>query len=134
MATRKPILDYAKIVVLNDQAMARTVAAAGAHLAIVRRGILRWIVFQCPCGCGELITLNLDKRTGPHWRIWRRKNSLSINPSVWRTSGCQSHFVLKQNHVFMMQDLYPSHRPQAMATASARETPTSIERAHLPRP
>ena len=63
-------------------------------VAIVKRGTLRSVVMRCPDGCGEAITLNLDPRTDKAWRIYESKRGLTLFPSVWRDTGCQSHFVL----------------------------------------
>jgi hypothetical protein len=63
-------------------------------VAIVKRGKLRSVVMRCPDGCGEAITLNLDPRTDKAWRIYKSKRGLTLFPSVWRDTGCQSHFVL----------------------------------------
>lgn len=67
--------------------------------AIVERGRLRTVVCMCPCGCGSTLTVNLDERAGKAWRLYRRKNGISLYPSVWRDSGCKSHFVVWKNHV-----------------------------------
>jgi uncharacterized protein DUF6527 len=63
-------------------------------LAIVKRRRLRSVVMRCPDDCGETITLNLDPRTDKAWRIYRSEKGLTLFPSVWRDTGCQSHFVL----------------------------------------
>jgi hypothetical protein len=63
-------------------------------VAIVKRGSLRSVVMRCPDGCGEAITLNLDPRTDKAWRIYESRKGLTLYPSVWRDTGCQSHFVL----------------------------------------
>jgi Family of unknown function (DUF6527) len=63
-------------------------------VAIVKRGNLRCVVMRCPDGCGETITLNLDPKTDKAWRIYRSKRGLTLFPSVWRDTGCQSHFVV----------------------------------------
>lgn len=61
---------------------------------IVKRGIPRSIVMQCPDGCGEVITVNLDRRSGPAWRYFERRMRLTIYPSIWRDSGCRAHFIV----------------------------------------
>jgi hypothetical protein len=62
--------------------------------AIVNRGIPRSLVLSCPDGCGEVLTINLDPRTDKAWRYYRKRNQLSLFPSVWRDTGCQSHFII----------------------------------------
>jgi len=55
--------------------------------------------FICPCGCGELIQLSLVPKSSPRWRFYRTKKGISLAPSIWRTTGCKSHFVLKNGKV-----------------------------------
>jgi hypothetical protein len=74
-------------------------------VAIVKRGTLRSAVMRCPDGCGEVITLNLDPRTDKAWRIYRSRKGLTLFPSVWRDTGCQSHFVL-WNDVISWVDVF----------------------------
>lgn len=56
-----------------------------------------WSVgFYCPCGCGDVIELLLLPNLDPHWTL--SVDTLgrpSLYPSVWRTTGCKSHFWLK---------------------------------------
>ncbi|WP_420884462.1 DUF6527 family protein [Amnimonas aquatica] len=57
-----------------------------------------WSVgFQCPCGCGDIIELLLLPAVRPHWAL--SVDGLgrpTLYPSVWRTTGCRSHFWLRQ--------------------------------------
>jgi len=69
---------------------------------VIERGRPRWLLLACPCGCGEKLPINLDPRAGPAWRIYRRQRSgVSLFPSVWRESGCKSHFVIWRNKIFL---------------------------------
>ncbi|MBS0162584.1 MAG: hypothetical protein JSS48_08440 [Nitrospira sp.] len=72
-------------------------------VAIVKRGVFRSLIMHCPDGCGEVITVNLDPRTTKAWRIYINKKGLTLYPSVWRDTGCESHFVL-WNSVFHWMD------------------------------
>lgn len=60
-----------------------------------------WVAgMQCPCGCKETIQLNLVTDTSPCWKLrLGRKGELSLTPSVWRTVGCRSHFILHRSRV-----------------------------------
>jgi hypothetical protein len=49
---------------------------------------------RCPDGCGDTITVNLDPRTTKAWRFYRRHNKISVFPSIWRDTGCKSHFIV----------------------------------------
>ena len=61
--------------------------------------------FICPCGCKEIIFLNLLKTTRPRWQITSLLNEpLSLNPSVWRKKGCRSHFILRSGRVHWCLD------------------------------
>jgi Family of unknown function (DUF6527) len=61
---------------------------------LVFRGVFRSLVMACPDGCGEVLTINLDARTDKAWRYYIRRNQISLFPSVWRDTGCGSHFIL----------------------------------------
>jgi hypothetical protein len=63
-------------------------------VVLVDRGRPRSLVFACPDGCGSVLTINLDPRTGKAWRMYRRGNEISLHPSVWRDNGCGAHFIL----------------------------------------
>ena len=63
-------------------------------VAIDERGVPRSLVMKCPDSCGEILTINLDRRSGKAWRIDRRAGKLTLYPSVWREEGCQSHFIM----------------------------------------
>lgn len=69
---------------------------------LVERGRPRWLVICCPCGCGDQIPVNLDARSGKAWRIYRNaRYGLSIHPSVWRDTDCESHFIVWRNEIFL---------------------------------
>jgi len=104
MPVGRPISQYERAVVVAEQSSARAAAQSGDTIAIVQRGVPRWAVLRCPCGCSELLTINLDRRAGPSWKITRRNGTVSLSPSVWLTSGCQSHFILWKNKVWMFRE------------------------------
>ena len=68
-------------------------------MALVKRGLPRLLIMVCPCGCGEQLVINLDKRAGPAWLFYNKNKKYSLYPSVWRDSGCESHFILWDNRV-----------------------------------
>lgn len=68
---------------------------------LVERGRPRWLIMLCPCGCGEEIPINLDSRAGPAWRLYRNQRGITLYPSVWRDTGCQSHFIVWRNHILL---------------------------------
>ena len=67
---------------------------------LVDRGYIRSIVFVCPDGCGELLTINLDPRAGKAWRLYHNNHGITLFPSVWRDNGCKSHFVVWRDSIF----------------------------------
>jgi hypothetical protein len=54
----------------------------------------------CPCGCGARIALSLVKDDEPSWKARiSPEGKVTLHPSVWRTKGCRSHFVLRDGRV-----------------------------------
>lgn len=69
---------------------------------LIQRGQPRWLILKCPCGCGDEIPVNLDPRAGKAWRIYFDKyRGLTVFPSVWRDSGCQSHFIIWRDQIVL---------------------------------
>jgi hypothetical protein len=73
--------------------VARLLSSPGDY-AVVERGLPRSLVLVCPDGCGEILTINLDPRSGKAWRLDRRHGELTLYPSIWRKQGCKSHFII----------------------------------------
>lgn len=67
---------------------------------VVRRGVDRSLTMLCPDGCGEVLTINLDRRTGPAWRLYFDGQAVSLFPSVWRNTGCCSHFIVWRSRIY----------------------------------
>lgn len=64
---------------------------------IVGEGAYRWYVaMTCPCGCGDIIKLNIRDDAHPYWRIIEQRRTISLEPSIRRMSGCYSHFYLRE--------------------------------------
>lgn len=58
------------------------------------------IVFNCPCGCNNLIQLNLLKDAIPCWRFQISKTKkVTIFPSIWRKKDCKSHFFIRKSKI-----------------------------------
>jgi hypothetical protein len=54
----------------------------------------------CPCGCGEIIELNLLKQVRPCWSVKQHPDGLvSLTPSVWCQKGCRSHFFVRHGRI-----------------------------------
>jgi hypothetical protein len=56
----------------------------------------KWLAFNCPCGTGHQIMLNLDRRRSPSWAITDQRR-LTIKPSIdaRRPGGWCHYFVLR---------------------------------------
>lgn len=72
---------------------------APGDAVLIERGVPRWLMIKCPCGCGEEIPVNLDKRAGKAWRLYRNKEGLTLFPSVWRDTGCEAHFIIWRDQI-----------------------------------
>lgn len=72
-----------------------------ATVYLVGEGDHLWfVVFVCPCGCGEAVQLNLLPDARPRWSAERHPDgTVSVAPSVWRVAGCRSHFFLRRGRV-----------------------------------
>lgn len=53
----------------------------------------------CPCGCGETIHLRFMGDRRPRWSLETHAGRATIFPSVWRQSGCRSHFFVRHGHI-----------------------------------
>ena len=73
-----------------------------------------WLLaFSCPCGCHNLIQLNLLKEAKPRWKFQIvNKSKITISPSIWRTSGCKSHFFIHKSKI----DWVRTYKPQKNST------------------
>lgn len=60
-----------------------------------------WLIaFNCPCGCKDVVQLNLLKEAEPCWRFKiDMKKKISISPSIWKTTGCKSHFFVRNSKI-----------------------------------
>ncbi len=58
-------------------------------------------VLLCPCSCGETIHLSLVTDAIPSWKVQLHEGKrVTLLPSVWRTMGCKSHFIIYRGHIF----------------------------------
>lgn len=92
---------YAEAVRAGGQDEARLLSAAKSdRLVVVHRQGPRSVVFKCPCGCGDTLMIPVDPDVKRSWYLREHENGISLLPSVWRTSGCESHFILWRNQVW----------------------------------
>lgn len=77
----------------------------GIVFLVVEDGIEEFLALRCPCGCGETICLNLLPDERPRWSLCRHKgDSFSVHPSIWRTTGCRSHFFIRSGRIVWSRD------------------------------
>jgi hypothetical protein len=71
------------------------------YIYVVGEEGYKWVLaFKCPCGCNDIIQLNLLKETKPSWKIIQHRNgTYSISPSVDRFVNCKSHFTINNGLV-----------------------------------
>ena len=93
---------YSDVVTVANVAAAReAVRQQPDTIALVHRGYYRNVAMVCPCGCGDVLVLNLDRNVGTtFWNLRLRESRLTLMPSVWRRDGCRAHFVLEENRVW----------------------------------
>ncbi|MGE6699473.1 DUF6527 family protein [Hyphomonas sp. NPDC076900] len=72
----------------------------GVLLVASEDGELWAAAFLCPCKCGDRIELALIPEATPHWHLTNdAKNTPTLRPSVWRKTGCRSHFWLRDGRI-----------------------------------
>lgn len=82
-----------------------TEVMAGQLYYVVNGEKAKWILFKCPCGCGDVVTLSAQTAHQPHWRLTRTQPGRpTLYPSVWRDKGCMSHFWLRDGRVELCFD------------------------------
>jgi hypothetical protein len=59
----------------------------------------------CPCGCGEMLHMNLLPDERPVWALTMHNGSVSsLHPSVHRQKGCKAHFWFRSGRVYWCSD------------------------------
>lgn len=81
---------------------------------VVGEGAHVWFAaLICPCGCRELLQMSLHPEGRPRWRLTLHAGgTVSLKPSVWRRTGCRSHFFLRRGRVEWC-DVRSSREPDA---------------------
>lgn len=71
------------------------------RLVIAREDGELWSAgMNCPCGCGEIIELGLFPEAEQNWTLAvDRRGRPSLSPSVWRRTGCRSHFWMRHGRI-----------------------------------
>jgi hypothetical protein len=87
---------YDRLILAASLDEARRLAAETAHLVKYEDdGAPTSLHLKCPCGCGEVIDLNLSRARKPIWHLQRAPDrTTSVYPSVSRRSRCGTRFLL----------------------------------------
>jgi len=64
----------------------------------------------CPCGCGATISLSLVRDDEPCWQVKLVGAAITLRPSIWRTKGCKSHFIISGGRVYWARELRAGSR------------------------
>jgi hypothetical protein len=93
------VIRFARVATVETQDEGVSATHDHQTLALVANGKNpKWLLFRCPCGCGDLLRINLSPSIHPCWRIRLSKNGkISIYPSIDRDVGCGAHFFLTGN-------------------------------------
>ena len=72
-----------------------------AAVYVLGEGDYHWFVaLVCPCGCRATLHMSLLPDAEPRWKLIEHKDgTISLQPSVWRTVGCRSHFFLRHGRI-----------------------------------
>lgn len=70
-------------------------------LYIVREdGFAEQAAMLCPCGCGQVLHMNLLPDERPCWKVtYHSDDTASLHPSVWRKVDCGSHFWFQRGRI-----------------------------------
>lgn len=63
----------------------------------------KWLVFDCPCGHGHRVMLNLDESHYPRWRI-TTEYPMTLAPSVDEHSAAgHCHYIVRDGRIRWVQ-------------------------------
>lgn len=80
--------------------------ALGPYEAVLVRSATapKWLAFDCPCGRGHRLMLNLDQARWPRWHV-SAEAPLSLWPSVdTDADGHRCHYVIHYGHVAWVRE------------------------------
>jgi hypothetical protein len=73
------------------------------HAVLVGGTRDKWLVFDCPCGRGHRVMLNLDPANRPRWRV-DQPYPMTLAPSVDERSGVgRCHYVVRDGRVHWIE-------------------------------
>lgn len=81
---------------------------AGKLVIIGPPEMAKWLRFSCPCGCGEILALNLMPNHAPRWSVEPHPDgTLTVFPSVDATT-CKSHFWIRRSKIVWVDERQPA--------------------------
>jgi hypothetical protein len=90
-----------KEIIVTDKTPSNSAVVPRQFIEVVSQNIPRWVMFKCPCSCGETISLPLQAPHNPRWSVSpSAAGRPDLYPSVWRNKGCMSHFWIEDGRVF----------------------------------
>lgn len=99
MLRRYKNVRYEHIAVCSNHTEATALAKNGKTLvALMAHDIPKMLVFSCPCGCGDIVRLNLLPGKERAWSIRHSTaRGISVYPSIELPTRCGSHFFIANN-------------------------------------
>ena len=95
----EPKIHFNSLQIVNKTPI-NTAIKENEFIVVIHENALYWTLFKCPCGCGTVISLSLQKIHRPSWTVEKSKYGRpSLYPSVWQNKGCCSHFWIKDGRV-----------------------------------
>lgn len=77
----------------------------GQFIVVIHNERRYWTIFRCPCGCEEVISLAMQPPHQPRWSLnVNKENRPTLLPSIWRNTGCMSHFWVRNGAIIWCHD------------------------------
>src|SRR5229473_2764752 len=97
--SRRRSVRFDSVVLVDSMANATSMLKEHRLVLVGQPQKAKWLKFSCPCGCGEVLALNLMESHSPRWSLHREfGNRITVWPSV-RSTKCGAHFFLRSNNV-----------------------------------
>lgn len=113
---RAPALRVVRLEELPEQLDPRYVYLIGEG------GYCWFAALLCPCGCGDVIQLSTMPEGRPRWMVREHPDAtVSLEPSIWRTVGCRSHFFVRRGRIVGCEPR-PPHASEPGVTGGVKAT------------
>lgn len=91
---------YFNTIIKRDITPSNDLINEAEFIAVFYKSKPIWALFKCPCGCGYVITLPLQKPHILRWSIHKSEfGRPTLYPSIWQNKGCYSHFWIEDGKV-----------------------------------